>query len=64
MTTVPASRRLAVTFRLELLTQPTASRNAAYRRLAAAILELDVPTLALELRTEHRRLTLTEARAA
>jgi hypothetical protein len=32
--------------------------NAAYRRLASAILGLDVPTLALELRTARRRLSL------
>jgi hypothetical protein len=64
----PAHRRLAVighaptgyprTFRLE----PASSRNAAYRRLAAAILELDVPTLARRL--THLRLDTPESHAA
>ena len=74
MTTAPASPRLAVigrsaagqprTFRLELVSQPAASRDAAHRRLTTVILGLDVPTLARELRTARRRLTLTQARAA
>jgi hypothetical protein len=66
MPTAPAPRGLAVsgrsatgqprTFRLEPSSQPAASQNAAYRRLAAVLLGLDVPTLALELRTARRRL--------
>ena len=74
MPTAPASHRLAVigrspagqprTFRLEPVTQPATSRDAAYRRLAVAILGLDVPTLAFELRARHGRLTLAESRAA
>jgi hypothetical protein len=39
-----------------------ASRTAAYRRLAAAILSLDVPTLTHELRS--RRIYSSTARAA
>ena len=40
------------------------SRDAAYRRLAVAILGLAVPALAFELRAGHGRLTLAESRAA
>jgi hypothetical protein len=68
----PAHRRLAVighaptghprTFRLEPAPDVTSSRNAAYRRLAAAILELDVPTLARRL--THLRLDTPESDAA
>jgi hypothetical protein len=64
MKTSPATRRLAVvgrsaagrprTYRLELLPRPAHSREAAYRRLAATVLGLDVATLAHELR--HARL--------
>jgi hypothetical protein len=60
MTTSPATRRLAVvrrsaaglpqTYRVELAPRPAQSRDAAYRRLAATLLRLDVPTLAYELR--------------
>ena len=57
-------RRPAPHLRLEPVSQPAASQNAAYRRLAAVMLGLDVPTLALELRTARRRLALTESRAA
>jgi hypothetical protein len=74
MPTAPAPRRLAVigrsaagqprTFRLEPVSQQAANQNAAYRRLAAVMLGLDVPTLALELRTARRRLALTDSRAA
>jgi hypothetical protein len=74
MSTAPASRQLAVigraaagqprTVRLEPLTQPAASRAAAYRRLAVAILGLDVPTLALELRTARQQLARPAPRAA
>lgn len=74
MPTAPAPRRLAVigrsaagqprTFRLEAVPQPVASQNAAYRRLTAVILGLDVPTLAFELRTARRRLALSGSRAA
>jgi hypothetical protein len=45
------------TFRLE----PANARPAAYRRLAVAILGLDVATLAHELRTTRRHLTLRAA---
>jgi hypothetical protein len=68
----PVHRRLTVighspaarprTFRLEPMPEVAASRNAAYRRLAAAILALDVPTLAHELR--QRRAGETESQAA
>ena len=74
MTTTPACRRPVVlacsaaglprTLRLEPVTQPVASRDAAYRRLTAVILGLDVPTLARELRAARQRLTRTESRAA
>jgi hypothetical protein len=60
MTSLPATRRLAVvrrstaglpqTYRLELAARPAQSRDAAYRRLAATLLGLDVATLAHELR--------------
>ena len=73
MTTGPAPRRLAVigrsavgqprAFRLEPVSQPAASQNAAYRRLAAVMLGLDVPALATELHTARRRLALTASRA-
>jgi hypothetical protein len=43
------------TFRLEPVSQPAVSQNAAYRRLAAVVLGLDVPTLARELHTARRR---------
>jgi hypothetical protein len=68
MNTSPATRRLAVvgrsaagqprTFRLEpaIQARPAASREAAYRRLTAVLLGLDVPSLASELR--QRRLAL------
>jgi hypothetical protein len=68
MNTSPATRRLAVvgrsaagrprTFRLEpaVPARPAASREAAYRRLAAVLLGLDVASLASELR--QRRLAL------
>jgi hypothetical protein len=46
------------TFRLEPL--PT-SRNAAYRRLATAILRLDVATLGAELRSQRTMRELTHA---
>jgi len=49
------------TFRLEPVIQPSASQNAAYRRLAAVILELDVSTLARELRMARRRLAPAKA---
>jgi hypothetical protein len=52
------------TFRPEPISPPVASRDADYRRLTAVILGLDVPALALDLRTARRRLTLTESRAA
>jgi hypothetical protein len=65
MNTSPATRRLAVvgrsaagqprTFRLEPLAA-ACSRDAAYRRLAAVLLGLDVASLATELR--QRRLAV------
>jgi hypothetical protein len=45
------------TYRLE----PANARQAAYRRLAAAILGLDVATLARELRATRRHLILRAA---
>jgi len=45
------------TYRLE----PANARQAAYRRLAVAILGLDVAILAHELRATHRHLTLRAA---
>ena len=47
------------TFRLE---RPSQSSDAAYRRLASAIVRLDVASLATELRT--KRLGLNQPRAA
>jgi hypothetical protein len=74
MSSAPLPRRLAPighsacgqprTFRLEPVAQPAANRTAAYRRLAVAILGLDVPTLARELRTARRGLPLTGLHAA
>ena len=74
MTTALASHHLAVigrssagqprTFRLEHAVQRTANRDAAYRRFAAAILGMDVRTLALELHSTRRRRTLTTPRVA
>ena len=74
MSTAPASRPLAVigrsaagqprTFRLEPRAQPAARRAAAYRRLAVAILDLDVPTLVLELRTARQQLAPAASRGA
>jgi hypothetical protein len=45
------------TYRLE----PANARQAAYRRLAVAILGLDVATLAHQLRATRRHLTLRAA---
>jgi hypothetical protein len=68
----PAHPRLAVighaptgyprTVDLEFAPDTTSSSNAAYRRLAAVILELDVPTLARRL--THLRLDAPESHAA
>lgn len=43
------------TFRLERADRPASSRDAGYRRLVAAIVGLDVPSLALELRAARLR---------
>ena len=78
MTCSPATRRLAVVgrsaagqphpFRLEarlgVAPRPAASRDAAYRRLAAVLLGLDVPTLAHELRLARARQTAPQSVAA
>jgi hypothetical protein len=74
MTSTLASRRLAPigrtaggqprTFRLEPRICPASSRQVAYRRLALAILGLDVSTLALELRAVRRESGTVKLRAA
>jgi hypothetical protein len=74
MPTTPRAHQLAIigcsaagrprTFRLEPLPRPAASRNAAYRRLAAAILSLDVPTLARDLRAARLTQSVSPVRAA
>jgi hypothetical protein len=80
MTCSPATRRLAVVGRsaagqphpfrlearleLEVAPRPAASRDAAYRRLAAVLLGLDVPTLAHELRLARARQTAPQSVAA
>ena len=74
MTTAAATHHLAViarsatgqprTLRLQRLSQPAASKGAAYRRITAVILRLDVPTLAFELRRARTRPELRQARAA
>jgi hypothetical protein len=72
MTRSPANRRLAVvgrstagqprTYRLEVMPRPASSRDAAYRRLAAVLLGLDVPSLGHHLR--QQRLALQPVAAA
>jgi hypothetical protein len=74
MSTSPATRSLSVigrsaagpprTFRLEPGARPSTGRDAAYRRLAAVVLGVDVPTLALQLRLARSGAAASQARAA